>query len=167
MTHWILWYSGRLHSIKTAITRCPPWSSHLSLKSFPLMQGWSLVSCEGVGISQTALLLSIPIHCATFQKIKDLNYTPWQMPKILQDSTLLQPGMCLAPQIWFAKRCSLHNSKQNSVQTIFQIFQFPSLKFYWNMKVVHAIMSIKCFEKTYKMKLRFLSSGMPHSLTDM
>ena len=49
MTHWSLWYSGMLHSIKTAITRCPTQSSHLSWKSFPLMQGWSLVvSCEGV-----------------------------------------------------------------------------------------------------------------------
>jgi len=170
MTHWSLRYSGMPHSIKKVITWCPPRSSHLCWKSFPLMQGWSLVvSCEGVGISQTLCFCCLHQHIVWHSRRSRSWTKPFQMPKILQDSTLLQPGMCIAAQIWFVQnvRCSLPHSMQNSAQTVFQIFQLPSLKFYWNAKVVHMVKSIKSFEKTYKVKLRLLSSGMPHSLTDM
>ena len=158
-----------LHSIKTVIRWCPPRSSHLSWKSCSVMQWWSLVSCEGVGISRTLCFCCPHQHIVWHSRRSRNGTTRFQMPKILQDSTLLQPGKCLAAQIWFVQnvRCTLPNSKQNIVQTVFQIFRLPSLKFYWNMKVVHMVKSINSFEKTYKVKLRLLSTGMPHSLTDI
>jgi hypothetical protein len=139
-----LWCSGTLCNIHQVII--------LPLRLIIISKAvWSdFVFCEGVGISQNSCL------CCPHQYIVQhsrSSITELHHGKCLQScktTPCFNWVMCFAAQMWFVKCVgwSLKNSKQNSVQTLFQIFQLPSLMFYWNMKGVRMIMSMEYFHKT-------------------